>query len=461
MDASYQPITPALEESIRQAVTPARVISEKDRLEEFSNDSSEFSAIPEVVVEATSASQIQSLLRLANRHRFPVTPRGTGSGLVGGAVPVFGGVVLSLARMNRIIAIDRNNLIAVVEPGVITLDLKESAQREGLFYPPDPASLDTSSIGGNAATNAGGPSCVKYGTTRDYVLGIEAVLPNGEIVRSGVQTRKGVVGYDLAHLLVGSEGTLGIITKLILKLLPHPPALTTLVAFFPDIVAAMEAVSKTLVKGHLPCALEFLDGRCLSRVSDLVPFEDMTGVKALLLIELDGLQDIIKREIEDIGVICMESGAREVLFAPDSIKRMKLWEMRREVSLRIEAAYPLWIPEDVVVPISRIADFVAALPAFEDEYGMTIYTFGHAGDGNIHVNITAETTDLTDRIEKGVERLLKLVVAMDGTISGEHGIGWAKKRYLPLELSHESIRLQRGIKDLFDPLCILNPGKIF
>lgn len=458
---NYLPITEEVAAIIRDAVGEKAVIRDAEKMEPFGKDATERCRMPELVVEAECPEQVQALLRLANRHRFPVTPRGTGTGLAGGAVPVEGGVVLSLAAMNRILSIDPDNLVAVVEPGVINADLKQAAREKGLYYPPDPASYDTCTLGGNAATNAGGPSCVKYGTTRDYVLGLDAVLASGELIRAGVQTRKGVVGYDLARLLVGSEGTLGVITRLMLKLIPAPPAVTTLVALFPDLPAAMRSVSATLARGHVPCALEFLDRHCLELVGDLLPFEGVAEAGAFLLVELDGPPALIDREIEDVGEICMECDAVDALLAPDSYKRARMWEVRKEVSLRVERDSPLYIPEDVAVPIARIADLVSGLPEFETRYGMKIYSFGHAGDGNIHLNITAESPEAGERVEEGINALLKEVVSMGGTISGEHGIGLTKKRFLSLELSPASIRLQRGIKRLFDPNLILNPGKIF
>lgn len=457
----YAPISPETAECIRKAVGEDCVLAGEEKLEPFGRDATGIFRLPELVVEAVSGDQVQALLRLANACRFPVTPRGLGTGLTGGCVPVCGGVVLSLARMNRILSVDPRNMVAVVEPGVVNLDLKKAAESKGLFYPPDPASLDTCSIGGNAASNAGGPSCVKYGTTRDYVLGMEVVLPSGQMVMTGVQTRKGVVGYDLVHLVVGSEGTLGVVTKLILKLIPHPPAVTTLVAFFPDLPSGMEAVTAILTGGHTPCAMEFMDRHCLELVGDLLSFDGTDEAGAFLLLEADGAPSIIQREAEAMGEICLEHGALDVLLAPDSYKRAKMWEVRKEVSLRIEHHSPLYIPEDVVVPIGRIAEFVMGLPDFEKRYGMRIYSFGHAGDGNIHLNITATDRDAAPRVEEGVLAILREVLSFGGTISGEHGIGVAKKRFLPLELSPESIRLQREIKRIFDPLHILNPGKIF
>jgi len=459
--SAYTPITPQILGEITAAVGSDAVMQDPEKLLEFGRDATDEERIPDLVVEATSASQVQALLRLANRYCFPVTPRGLGTGLAGGSVPLFGGVLLSLAKMNRILAIEQDNLIAVVEPGVITLDLQNAVKGKGIFYPPDPASLDTCSIGGNAATNAGGPACVKYGTTRDYILGLEAVLPSGKIIEAGVRTRKGVVGYDLRHLLLGSEGTLGVITKLILKLIPLPQAVTTMVAFFPRLTAAMETVTATLTRGHVPCAIEFLDDRCLGITKDLLPFEEAQAAKAMLIIETDGIQEIIERQMEAIGEICMECGATDVIMAPDSVKRDRIWEIRRAVSLRIEERYPLFLHEDVVVPIGKIAELVGGLRGLEGAYGMNVYSYGHAGDGNIHVNITAEDPQSRNRIEEGIKDLLQRVLSMGGTISGEHGIGITKRRFLPMELPAESIRIQKAIKEIFDPRHILNPGKIF
>ncbi|MBN2282411.1 MAG: FAD-binding protein [Deltaproteobacteria bacterium] len=454
----YTPLSEEIIRHITDAVAPARVIRDPEKLADLGKDASDIMHLPELCVEITSAGQAAALLELANQYRFPVTPRGLGTGLAGGSVPVHGGVVLSLARMNRILDIEERNMIAIVEPGVLTLDLKETVRARGLFYPPDPASYDTCSIGGNAATNAGGPACVKYGTTREYVLGIEAVLPTGKIITAGVRTRKGVVGYDLLHLLVGSEGTLGIITKLILRLIPYPPAVSTLVAFFPALTTAMDAVSAVMSKGHVPSAIEFLDRHCLQLVGDMLPFAEAREAQAFLLIETDGMPEAVTAEIEAIGHICLDRGALNVIMAPDSLKRTRMWEIRRAVSLRIEESAPVSIPEDIVVPIGRIAEFADSLPAFEGAHGVDVYSFGHAGDGNIHLIINGTAREPVDRC---IEALLKKVLAMNGTISGEHGIGRGKRRYLSLELSPESIRLQREIKHIFDPLNILNPGKIF
>lgn len=440
----------------------AAVISDPERMAPFGKDGTPGAfSMPDLVVEVRETKHVQTILRLANEYRFPVIPRGLGTGLAGGAIPVHGGVVLSLAGMNRILDIETNNMIAVVEPGVLNKDLKDAVREKGLFYPPDPASLDTCSLGGNAATNAGGPGCVKYGVTRDYILGLEAVLPTGEWIATGVRTRKGVVGYDMTRLLVGSEGTLGVITRLILRLIPHPPAVTTLIALFQDLRTAAETIRRVQMKGHIPCALEFLDRRCLELVGDLLPFPVGRETGALLICETDGAPEVIDREIEAIGKICLLGGASEVLMAPDAQRRERIWDVRRAVSLRIEETCPVDLHEDIVVPIGRIAELVEGLPALERRHDMKIYAFGHAGDGNIHLNITADVPEARSRVEAGIMDVLKQALELGGTMSGEHGIGYIKRDFLPLELAPDNIRIQKAIKNLFDPNNILNPGKIF
>ncbi len=457
----YTPITENIRKRISDALGDECMVTNQDEVGPYSEDASGLSYPPELVVRVHETAQIQSLMRLANEYKFPVIPRGGGSGLAGGCLPVLGGVVLSLEKLNRIISVDTQNLIAQVQPGTITKDLRDAVQQKTLFFPPDPAGMDQSTIGGNAATNAGGPSCVKYGTTKDYILGLEAVLPSGRMINTGARTRKGVVGYDLTQLFVGSEGTLGIITGLILKLIPCPAAVSAMTAVFSDLPSAMQAVTQTLNKGHLPSAIEFLDPKCLLLVKDILPFHVPGEKSTLLIIEVDGNPDHTKQEIKTIGNILKEVGATHLLPAINEKERVDIWDVRRQVSLRIHDNYALYIPEDVVVPIGNIPAFVAELPKFEAEYGFDIYAFGHAGDGNIHLNITAQNQDNMNRIELGVRAILARVIQMGGTISGEHGIGQSKKRYLSMELSAESIRLQSEIKKVFDPNMILNPGKIF
>jgi len=458
---TYTPITDDIRRIISDALGDECIVANQDEVETYSKDASGLSYPPELVIRVQETAQIQRLMRLANEYKFPVIPRGGGSGLAGGCLPVLGGVVLSLEKLNRIISIDTQNLIAEVQPGTITKNLRDAVQQKKLFFPPDPAGMYQSTIGGNAATNAAGPSCVKYGTTKDYILGLEAVLPSGRIINTGTRTRKGVVGYDLTQLLVGSEGTLGIITGLILKLIPCPAAVSAMTAVFSDLPSAMQAVTQILNRGHLPSAIEFLDAKSLLLVKDILPFQVPGEKSTLLIIEVDGNPDQTKRDIKTIGRILKELGATHLLPAFKEKEREDIWNVRRQVSLRIHDNYALYIPEDVAVPLGKIPTLVAELPKLEAEYGFDIYAFGHAGDGNIHLNITAQNRDNMNRVEMGVKAILARVIQMGGTISGEHGIGQAKKQYLSMELSAESIRLQSEIKKVFDPNMILNPDKIF
>ena len=321
--------------------------------------------------------------------------------------------------------------------------------------------MELSTIGGNAATDAGGPACVKYGTTRDYILGLEAVLPDGSLITTGVRTRKGVVGYDLTNLLVGCEGTLAVITALTLKLLPKPAASTGVLCAFESMADAMRAVARVMAEGHLPSAIEFLDYRCLALVGEMLPFAVPGERPSLLIVELDGPAAPIAAEMAEVVAVMTREGATRVLRARDEAERQQIWQVRRQVSLRIHDHAALYLSEDVVVPLSAIATLVDALAAHEARHGVEIFAFGHAGDGNIHLNITSQHPDHQEQMDRVAEELLRMVLDLGGTISGEHGIGLAKRPFLPLELAPGSIDLQRRIKALFDPNQILNPGKIF
>lgn len=457
----YSPITEEIKGALRARFGSEALISDPALLTEYAHDASTLRCMPELVVCPKNADEVQCLVELANHYRFPITPRGGGSGLAGACLPSLGGVVLSTTGLSHIQAVDTGNFIMKVEPGVISQQVRDAADAAGLYYPPDPAGMDQSTIGGNAATDAGGPACVKYGTTRDYILGLEAILANGRRINTGVQTRKGVVGYDLTNLLIGSEGTLGIITSLTLKLLPKPAAVTGMMCVFDDMGKAMGAVASIMSNGHLPSAVEFLDHRCLSLIGELLPFSLPGSNPSVLIIEIDGPREQIDRDMAAICTLATASGAIDLIKAPGEEERKKIWEVRRQVSLRIHEYAALYIPEDVVVPITAIADLVNTLPEFEKVYGIEVFAFGHAGDGNIHLNITTQDKNNRQQANRGTKELLNLVLQLGGTISGEHGIGMAKTGYLPMELSRDSIELQKDIKKLFDPNLILNPGKIF
>ncbi|HVH57712.1 MAG TPA: FAD-linked oxidase C-terminal domain-containing protein [Vicinamibacterales bacterium] len=416
------------------------------------------------VVVPGNASEISQIVRACAEHRVPFVPRGAGTGYSGGAVPIHGGVVISLERMNRILEIDEASLVAVVEPNVITGHLQDAVEKLGLFYPPDPASLAISSIGGNVAECAGGPRAFKYGTTKQYVLGLEAVLPTGEIVETGGKAVKNVVGYDLTHLLVGSEGTLAIITKIILRLVPKPPLQSTLRAAFRDVSAAAAAVVEIVRRRIVPSALELIDGECLDAVSQYLQVRSLApaDTAAMLLIEVDGGPQAVAAEAEGVEAACRAAGATELLRADGREERAEIWSVRRDLTYALKLIAPVKFNHDVVVPKGRIPELFSLVARLRREHGVRIPCFGHAGDGNIHVNIML--ADDADEIARGraAERaLFEGVVALEGSISGEHGIGFTKKPFIGIELSADEIALMKRVKQAFDPHNLLNPGKIF
>jgi glycolate oxidase len=406
---------------------------------------------------------VAEIVLLANKHRFPVVPRGAGTGRSGGSVPIEGGVVLVLTRLNRILEISKNDLVAVVEPGVILAKLKAAVEAEGLYYPPDPASADFCTIGGNVAECAGGAVAVQYGVTRDYVLGLEVVLPTGEIITAGTRTMKGVVGYDLTRLFLGSEGTLGVITRINLRLVSKPPARQTLVASFESLAAAAEAVSLVLRSGLAPTALEFMDHVTLSCVKEMLPFALPEDTAALLLIAVDGQIHDVEERTAHIAQFCKEQGAGLVLIARTVEEAERLWRARKVVSPALLKVKPHKVSEDVVVPLGAIPKLIDALQEIARHRGLIIPSYGHAGDGNIHVNILYDRQVAREReaMNLAVEDIFTVVRELSGTLSGEHGIGLTKAPYLGLELSPAAMALQRRIKAAFDPRNIMNPGKIF
>lgn len=448
---------------LERSLRPLQVSTDIDIRTLYGRDESETAArTPDAVVYASCASDVVEVIRVANRHRVPVTPRGAGTGRVGGSVPVAGGIVLSLERMKQIKSIDRGDLVAVVEPGVVTGELHQQVEAQGLFYPPDPNSLATCQIGGNIAENAGGPRAFRYGVTRDYVLGLEVVTAEGSLLKLGKRTFKGVSGYDLTSLIVGSEGTLAIVTEATLKLIPKPEAVATLLAFLPDVRATQKAVSAIFASGLMPRCIELLDQEALAiaRENAATPIDDGVA-KAMLLIEVDGDAFALPRQIERCGNVILQAGALRVVTASEPQERERLWETRREMSraLRKTARYKL--SEDVVVPLSRIADLIDTCQAIAQEHGIRVVSHGHAGDGNLHVNLLWDRHEQHGAAERAVRRLFEAVIAMGGCLTGEHGIGVLKAPYLGLEQSEELIALQKRIKDMFDPYAILNPGKIF
>jgi glycolate oxidase len=429
----------------------------------YAYDATDLAHLPEAVVFPGSAAEIAQIVKLAHEHRFPVTPRGAGSGRTGGAVPVQGGVVLVLTRLNRILEINRDDLVAVVEPGVITGKLKAAAEAQGLYYPPDPSSSDFCTIGGNVAECAGGAVAVQYGVTRDYVLGLTVVLPTGEIIDTGTRTMKGVVGYDLTHLFLGSEGTLGVITRIILRLVAQPAARQTLAAGFGTLQAAAETVSLILRSGLAPTALEFMDHVTLGCVREMLPFAVPAEAAALLLMAVDGHPHDVEERADRMARFCREQGARPVLRAQTAVEAEQLWQARKVISPALLKVRPYKVSEDVVVPLGAIPALIDGLQKISQRRGLIIPCYGHAGDGNIHVNVLYDQRlpVEAEAVAPTVEEIFALVRKLEGTLSGEHGIGLTKAPYLGLELSAEAMALQRRLKQAFDPHNIMNPGKIF
>ena len=448
---------------LRKIVGQDQVITAPEELSCYSYDGTGQEYPPAAVIFPGSSEEICRIMQMASATPFPVVPRGAGTGMTGGALPVAGGLVMVMSRLNRILEIDQDNQLAVVEPGVITGALRLAAERHGLYYPPDPASLHFCTMGGNVAECAGGPSAVKYGVTRDYVLGLEAVLPDGRLIHTGVRTAKGVVGYDLTRLLVGSEGTLAIITRITVKLLPAPEARSTLLVLCRGMAEATSLVTGILAH-HTPCTLEYMDRTALAIVRDKLPFPFPQEAEALLLVELDGQKETVPLAIRQLTEFLQtRPGIIMSRKAESPVEAQQLWAARRAISPAAFSLKPHKMSEDVVVPRSRLPQLVSCTEALNRELGVVIFTFGHAGDGNIHVNIMLDRSVPQEVIqaETAKQLLFTEVLRLGGTLSGEHGIGLTKAAYLPMELDQPTLALMRQIKNLFDPDNILNPGKIF
>ena len=454
-----------LEDCLRALSTflaPGQLRTEGDILSDYGRDESDLGTSPaDAVVLAETTAQVSHVLRTAQAHGVPVTPCGARSGKSGGSMPLEGGLVLSLERMKAIKRLSVEDLTAVVEPGVVTGDFMKAAEEVGLFYPPDPNSWEWCTLGGNVAENAGGPRALKYGVTRDYVLGLEWVMPRGEVLRVGRQTIKGVAGYDLVGLLVGSEGTLGIATELTLQLLPRPRVVQTALLVFDDVFQAARAVTAVLAGGILPRTLELLDEVSI-RAVDGKGFNFPVGTGAAVLAEVDGNQaEAVFAELAQLGEIAAAHGAKETLLAEGEAQREKLWAARRTVSTALRSLARHKLSEDIAVPRSAIPETIARLKAMGEELGLTVATYGHAGDGNLHANILFDSQEQRPMVERALRRMAELAIAAGGTITGEHGVGLAKRDLLPLEQSAGVLQLQRQLKALFDPAGLLNPGKIF
>ncbi|MDF2453545.1 MAG: FAD/FMN-dependent dehydrogenase [Bacteroidota bacterium] len=452
---------------LKQIIGSEDVLVDNDNLEKYGRDETEDLVYkPEVVVKPKTVNQISEIMKLANQHKIPVTARGSGTGLSGAALPIHGGIVISMERFNNILQIDERNLQATVEPGLINYVFQEEVKKLGLFYPPDPASWGSCSLGGNVAHSSGGPKAVKYGTTRDYVLNIEMVLPNGDMIWTGANTLKYSTGYNLTHLMVGSEGTLGIITKIVFRLIPLPKHDLLMLVPFESAENACEAVGATFRAGITPSAMEFMERDAIDwsiKYAGDVNFTIKPEWQALLLIEVDGNNmDVLFNDCETISNIMMEHGCDEILMADSAEQKSALWKIRRKVGEAVKSN-SVYKEEDTVVPRADLPNLLKGVKAIGSKYGFKSVCYGHAGDGNLHVNIIkGELSDQVWETElpKGIIEIFELCKKLGGTISGEHGIGLVQKDYLKIVFPEYQLELMRNIKKLFDPNLILNPGKM-
>lgn len=448
---------------LQAIVGSAHLSTEKADLICYSYDATQKQYLPDVVVHPGCVEEISQVMQLANEAGIPVFPRGAGSGFTGGSLPVAGGIVLVTTRLDKIVEIDEENLVATVEPGIVTEDFQKAVEKVGLFYPPDPASLKFSTLGGNVAECAGGPRCVKYGVTKDYIIGLEIVTPTGDVIKTGGPTMKGVVGYDLTKLICGSEGTLAIITKIVVKLLPKPEAKKTMLVLFDSIDGAAQSVSAIIRNKIIPTTLEFMDGRTLDCVREATGLEVPDSARAVLIIEVDGDRDFLDKQAQRISDIVKPLGVVETRIAETDEESEALWQIRRNVSASLRRVNPDKYNEDICVPRSKVPEMIRRIDRIADTYEIPIVNFGHAGDGNIHVNIMIDSKEdgQTEKAEKAIEEVFKEALDLGGTMSGEHGVGIMKAPYIPLELADTAIDYMKTIKRALDPKNILNPGKMF
>ncbi|MBK1706325.1 FAD-binding oxidoreductase [Halochromatium glycolicum] len=455
--ALAEPVTKALAEILgREAL-----LTDPGDCWAYGYDNSRRQALPAAVAFVTETAQIKALVQLANEYAIPITARGLGTGTTGATVPERTGIVIAFERMNRILRIDPANRLAVVEPGVVNETLQRALSEHGFFWPPDPTSAAVCTIGGNLAYNSAGPRAVKYGTPRENTLGLAAVTGSGEWVRTGVMTTKGVVGYDLTRLIIGSEGTLALITEATLKLTPLPEGKQTLRATYRDIHAAADAVAAIMAQPITPCALEFMDASAIEMVRRYSDLGVSTETGALLMIEVDGPADCLSAAADAVASAARNDGLLELSVARDQEQIAALWRTRKALSPALRHVAPKKINEDVVVPVSRIAAFIEGLEHLSQRYGIRIVNFGHAGNGNIHVNLLVDPdkSDEMRRAERCLGGVFDLVIELDGTLSGEHGVGLEKRDFVEREIDPSALALMRGIKAQFDPKTILNPGK--
>jgi glycolate oxidase len=462
----YNKVSVEIVEKLKKIVGDEFVILDEESLKLYSKDYTEnLSFNPEVIVKPQTTIQVSEILKVANLEMIPVVPRGGGTGLSGGALPIYGGICLSMEKFNKIFEIDKENFQAIVEPGVITQILMEECEKQDLYYPPDPSSKGSSFLGGNLAECSGGPRAVKYGVTKDYVLGLEFVTPTGEIINSGARVLKNVTGYNLTQLLIGSEGTLGVITKIIFRLIPLPRKRKLMLAAYNSIEECAKTVAKIFQAGITPSALELMEKSAIKAAENQLGKKfPNTEAEAQLLIEVDGnYEESIDKDIESIAEIVSDQGAFDIILAEDQNKMNELWALRRCIGEAVKSISE-YKEEDTVVPRSKIPELIKGVKEISGRYGITTICYGHAGDGNVHVNILKDKSDDSvweKDLDTAIREIFKLTVSLGGTISGEHGIGYSQKSYLSIALGQQEIALMKSIKKTMDPNNIMNPGKIF
>jgi glycolate dehydrogenase FAD-linked subunit len=450
--------------AMKKIIDPERVLSDKEDLITYAYDGTpNLSGAPAVIIQPVSTDEISEVLRWSYKNKVPVVPRGSGTGLSGGSVPIQGGIVISTVRMDNILEIDEENLTVMAEAGVITMTLADAVASRGLFYPPDPGSMKISTIGGNVVENSGGLRCLKYGVTEDYVLGMEIVLPDGEVFWTGNKSKKDVAGYNLKKMLISSEGTLGILTKVLLRLIPPPQASKTLLAYFPDMVSAGKAVAGIIASKIIPCTLEFLDNVTINCVEDFSKIGLPRDAAALLLIQTDGYPAQVEEEAEKIEAVCRENSATEIKVAQTQEEADDLAQARRVALAALARRKPTTILEDATVPRSKVPEMLAFIEEMRDKYKLEIGVFGHAGDGNLHPTCLTDERDTEEmeRVHQAFEEVFKKAISLGGTVTGEHGVGCVKSKYLPMMVGETAIKVMKRIKQVFDPEGLMNPGKIF
>ncbi len=454
---------PLFIQTLKQTFAAQDCLFEKSQCWAYGYDNSRLHALPDAVIFARNHQQIQQLVKLCRDFQIPLISRGSGTGTTGATVPIHGGVILSFEQMNRIIKIDPANRLIIAEPGVTNEAIQQAAAKYGFFWPPDPTSSAVCTLGGNLAYNSAGPRAVKYGTTRDNILGLTLITGKGDTLHSGVKTTKGVVGYDLTRLMIGSEGTLGIITEAVLKLTPLPETRRTVQIIYDSIQGAAEAVASIMAQAVIPCALEFIDKQAIEMIRDYASIPLPVNAGAMLMVELDGRHSSIDNELSAIIKVARNAACVAIKQATSQQEISALWETRKALSPALRKIAPKKINEDVVVPVSRIPELITGLENLSNKYNIPIVNFGHAGNGNIHVNLLTDPEDkaMQKTVLECLDEVFALVLRLDGTLSGEHGIGLVKKNYVGKELDSTSLDYMQAIKQIFDPDNILNPGKGF